>query len=301
MAIHALTPGLEAALRAALGLSKPLTAHPGRGGGCINATYVLHGEGEREPAAFLKLNQAERAGMFETEAEALSELAAAPETGLRLPRALGCGVAGNQAWLLLEYLPLVPGGCGAGAYAALGAGLARLHRVRSTNGCHGWRRDNAIGATPQRNPWTRDWAAFFRDHRLAFQFELAAAHGRAFRQAETLLERVPELLRDHQPAPSLLHGDLWSGNAAFLADGTPVIFDPASYYGDRETDLAFTRMFGGFPAAFDQAYEREWPLPAGHRRRAELYNLYHLLNHLNLFGEPYGRQAEQVIAALLRE
>ncbi len=294
----ALTDGLRKVLRSVPGFARPLYARPS-GGGCISTTLVLHDE-TGVPTAFLKLNRPECLGMFEAEMEALEDLAAVPETGLRVPHALGCGVAEDQAWLLLEYLSLDSRGGGADAYAALGTGLARLHHACSANGCHGWRRDNTIGATLQRNPWTRDWSLFFRDHRLAFQFELAAARGRVFAEAESLLNAVPALLQGHKPPPSLLHGDLWSGNAAFLSDGTPVVFDPAVYYGDREADLAFSRLFGGFPASFYEAYEREWPLPAECQRRAELYNLYHLLNHFNLFGEPYGWQAEQSLKRLRR-
>ncbi len=292
-------PGeMEVALRDALGVAGPLRTIQA-GGGCINTTCILHHGADAAPLAFLKLNRAECLAMFEAEAAALTELAAV-DSGLRVPRPLGCGVSANQAWLLLEFLPLVKSRPDSERdFAAMGAGLARLHRTRSANGCHGWSRDNTIGSTPQPNPWTRDWAAFLRDHRLAPQFDLAARQGRVFQDATRLLERVPVLLADHQPEPSLLHGDLWSGNAAFLLDGTPAVFDPASYYGDRETDLAFSRMFGGFPAAFYTAYESEWPMPPGHQQRARLYNLYHLLNHFNLFGIPYDQQAESVMAGLL--
>ncbi len=299
MSRQRLTSGLQQALRAALGVSESLSARPGRGGGCINESCVVQVDGQSAPAAFLKLNHAGCLGMFEAEAEALGELAVRCEkTGLRVPRVFGCGVADEQAWLLLEHMPLTSGSTP--GFAALGSGLARLHRVHSDSKCHGWRRDNHIGSTPQPNAWTRDWTAFFRDQRLRPQLELAAVRGRVFAQSSELLDALPELLAGHQPEPSLLHGDLWPGNAAFLPDGTPVIFDPASYFGDRETDIAFSRLFGGFPAAFYDAYEREWPLPTGHERRAPLYNLHHLLNHFNLFGEPYGRQAEQSIAALVR-
>lgn len=293
------TAELEAAVRAALGVQTPLLAQA-RGGGCICGAFLLRTRAEAPPLAFLKVHSAVTAAeMFAAEATALSEWAAAG-SGLRVPRPLGAGVAGEEAWLLLEFLPLRDGLTAAPAeWAALGEGLARLHRTRSPQGGFGWWRDNTLGSTLQRNPWTTEWAAFFRDHRLAPQFELAAARGRTFPHAPRLMEQVPALLADHQPVPSLLHGDLWSGNAGFLEDGSPAIFDPASYYGDRETDLAFSRLFGGFPPAFYTAYENAWPLPAGHERRARLYNLYHLLNHFHLFGAPYDRQAEACLAALL--
>ena len=168
----------------------------------------------------------------------------------------------------------------------------------------GWPRDNTIGTTPQVNAWGDDWAEFFRDRRIAPQLALAArnGHGGALqRDGERLLAAIPALLAGHAPAPSLLHGDLWSGNAACLATGEPVIFDPAVYYGDREADLAMTELFGGFGADFYAAYRDAWPLPDGYERRRTLYNLYHVLNHLNLFGGGYGAQAETMIARLLAE
>ena len=115
------------------------------------------------------------------------------------------------------------------------------------------------------------------------------------------MEKLPAFFPGHEPLPSLLHGDLWSGNAAALAGGEPVIFDPAIYYGDREADLAMTELFGGFPPAFYEAYGAEYPLDAGYATRRQLYNLYHVLNHLNLFGGGYRVQAERMIAQLLAQ
>ena len=180
--------------------------------------------------------------------------------------------------------------------------LAQLHRT--TAEAYGWHRDNTIGTTPQDNARTEDWAAFFRDRRIAPQLALAARNGhggRLQRAGERLLAAMPLLLAGHAPVASLLHGDLWSGNAARLASGEPVIFDPAVYFGDRETDLAMTELFGGFPAAFHAAYRAAWPIDAGYPVRRTLYNLYHVLNHLNLFGGGYGAQAEAMIGQLLAE
>ena len=161
-----------------------------------------------------------------------------------------------------------------------------------------------LPADPQPNRRDADWLRFWDERRLGHQLALAAAHGRGGRQqqrGERLLAALPALLAGHAPAASLLHGDLWSGNAGYLRDGTPVLFDPAVYYGDRETDLAMTELFGGFPPAFYHAYREAWPLPAGYELRRELYNLYHVLNHLNLFGGGYRAQAEDMIDALLSE
>ena len=178
--------------------------------------------------------------------------------------------------------------------------LAALHRHTAAG--FGWNRDNTIGTTPQQNRWTADWAEFFRDRRIAPQLALAATNGHGLRSQDDgsrLLDAIPALLAGHVPAASLLHGDLWSGNAARLQGGDPVVFDPAVYYGDREADLAMCSLFGGFGADFFAAYREAWPLPPGHELRRELYNLYHVLNHANLFGGGYVAQAEAMIGRLL--
>jgi len=202
---------------------------------------------------------------------------------------------GGTAFLALSWLDLV----GAATGATLGCALAELHRVAQGEP-YGWARDNFIGATPQVNGWLDDWAVLFRDRRLAPQLARASRAGYRLRDADALLAAVRHLLATHRPQPSLLHGDLWSGNAGVLATGAPAIFDPAVYVGDREADLAMTRLFGGFDASFYRAYEEAWPLAPGHEARRDLYNLYHVLNHLNLFGASYLARAEQMIARLLR-
>ena len=177
-----------------------------------------------------------------------------------------------------------------------------MHRVTATR--VGWHRDNTIGATPQINTPGADWIAFWRQHRLGFQLRLAGENGhrgRLLTQGERLLEQLPVFFSGYEPRPSLLHGDLWSGNAAFMRDGTPVIFDPAVYYGDREADIAMTELFGGFSAEFYRAYDETDPRDPGYATRKLLYNLYHVLNHLNLFGGGYRAQAERVIGELLAQ
>jgi fructosamine-3-kinase len=229
--------------------------------------------------------------MFDREAEALAILARA--AAIRVPQAVCQGGTSGMAFLVLEYLPLA----NRGSFAEMGRRLAKLHAV--TNHCFGWHVDNYIGTTPQRNAPSADWIGFFRDQRLAFQIELARRGGLALPQAGVLLANLQQFFEGYQPLPSLLHGDLWSGNAGFLHDsGEPVLFDPACYYGDRECDLAFTEMFGGFAPQFFQAYRAQWPLAAGYGRRKRLYNLYHELNHFNLFGGSYGSQARATIAEL---
>jgi len=230
------------------------------------------------------------AAMLEAEADGLRALAACGV--IAVPRIVELGRHDATAFLATSWLDFadMPRG------EAMGCALARLHRV-AHGARFGWSRDNFIGRTPQNNDWSDDWATFFRDRRLRPQFLRAARY--RLHDTDALLDAVPELLRDHAPAPSLLHGDLWSGNAAMLVSGEPAIFDPAVYIGDREADIAMTYLFGGFDASFYAGYERTWPLPAGHERRRELYNLYHVVNHLNLFGVSYRSQAQATIARLL--
>ena len=176
-------------------------------------------------------------------------------------------------------------------FPALGRMLAQAHRRPGP--AFGWDRDNYIGATPQPNGWLENWPQFWSERRMKPQLELAKRNGFS-------LPTVPlETLQGHSPQPSLLHGDLWSGNASFTPQG-PVVFDPAAYFGDREADLAMTELFGGFPREFYDAYHAAFPLPAGHAQRKHLYNLYHLLNHLNLFGRSYLGQVEETLDLLLR-
>jgi protein-ribulosamine 3-kinase len=235
---------------------------------------------------FVKANEPRFADAFAAEADGLDALRRA---GCRAPEAIAHGTAGRQAYLLLEWLELGE----RGDFAALGAMLAGLHRAQGA--LYGWRRDNYIGTTPQANGACASWAEFWQLRRLEPQVVLARRNGHRLDAAP-----VWRLLEGHEPAPSLLHGDLWSGNAAFLAGGAPVLFDPAVYYGDREADLAMTELFGGFPAAFYEAYNQAWPLASGYQLRKHLYNLYHLLNHLNLFGEGYLGRVRSTLRLLAR-
>ena len=149
---------------------------------------------------------------------------------------------------------------------------------------------------------TSDWIEFFAQYRLGFQLDLAERSGyggRWLEQGRRLCSRLADFFDGYRPRPSLLHGDLWGGNWAADAAGEPVIFDPASYFGDREADLAMTQLFGGFGRAFYDAYTSAWPLDPGAGTRRDLYNLYHVLNHLNLFGGGYRAQAERMIGRLL--
>jgi len=181
----------------------------------------------------------------------------------------------------------------------LGKQLAKQHRFCAEQ--FGWSRDNTIGSTPQHNSWSDDWVSFFAERRLGFQLELAAQNGFAGdlqSQGRQLIDNLGYFFSDYWPEASLLHGDLWGGNWA-SSNGRPVIFDPAVYYGDRESDIAMTRLFGGFGREFYAAYEEAWPTTSGSEKRTRLYQLYHVLNHLNLFGASYLGRAQDVIRNLL--
>jgi protein-ribulosamine 3-kinase len=249
-------------------------------------------------ARFVKTVPREHAEVLAAEAEGLRELAAA--NAVRIPRVLDRGVRGGEAFLELEKIEAAQPT--PESEARLGEQLAAQHR--HTKKAFGWHRDNTIGRTPQPNGWCDTWVEFYRRRRLRFQLDLAAKKGfGSMLQAkgERLLEALPVLLADHNPQPSLLHGDLWGGNWLADRDGTPWIFDPAVYYGDREADIAMTHLFGGFGTSFYQAYEATWPLPPGHDRRRDLYNVYHVINHANLFGGGYVQQASAMIDRLLAE
>lgn len=271
------------------------------GGGCINQGYAI---ASGELTYFVKLNRAVDIAMFEAEALGLQQMW---ETHtIRVPKPICAGTAGNSAYLVLEWLDL--GGRGGDrAWQEMGRQLAALHRSPPNPPLErggiiagfGWDVNNTIGSTPQINTWTKDWADFWAEHRIGYQLKLAKRRGGQFSQGDRLLQAIPELLASHQPQPSLVHGDLWGGNASVTAAGEPVIFDPAPYWGDREVDIAMTELFGGFSPAFYRGYNEVWPLDSGYQKRKTLYNLYHVLNHFNLFGGGYSSQANRMIQELL--
>lgn len=262
-------------------------------GGCINQGHAVS---NGTTTYFVKLNQASELAMFEAEKAGLQQM---QSTGtIRVPAPLCCGVEGGSAYLVLEWFQLGQGN--SRSWEVMGQNLAALHQVAMVDK-FGWMLNNTIGSTPQINTWTTDWAEFWAVHRLGYQFQVAQRHGGHFPKRDQLLAATSKLLADHKPQPSLVHGDLWSGNAAITQSGEPVIFDPATYVGDREVDLAMTELFGGFPSEFYRGYNQIFPLDAGYQKRKPLYNLYHLLNHFNLFGGSYEAQANRIIAQLLDE
>ena len=294
----------EIAKQISLASGEPFRArHPHtRGGGCISESVVLE-DGAR--MFFIKINRAERLPMFEAEAAGLHRLAATQT--LRVPEPLLCGTAGSpthaQAFIVLEYLPIVD----SDAPERFAEQLVALHQHSSEH--FGLENDNFIGTTPQENTQHTDWVSFWASCRLQPQLERARQNGLApgtLELAEQLTAALPSFFTDYQPRPSLLHGDLWGGNYGYVEQENgghpePVIFDPAVYYGDREADIAMTELFGGFPPRFRHAYEAAWPLDAGYGVRRQLYNLYHVLNHFNLFGEGYAAQCQRLIQRLLSE
>jgi fructosamine-3-kinase len=278
-------------------------------GGCINQGYSMSSSSR---AYFAKINQASQIAMFEAEALGLQQMRATQT--IRVPEPICWGTEGNSAYIVLEWLDLGSRG-GERAWEEMGRKLAAMHKSTPPNppllrgggepnssllrGFFGWDINNTIGSTVQINNWTANWAEFWAEHRIGYQLQLAKRRGGNFPQGERLLEMIPELLAGYEPQPSLVHGDLWGGNAGVTSAGEPVIFDPATYFGDREVDLAMTELFGGFPALFYRGYNQVWSLDGGYERRKSLYNLYHILNHFNLFGGSYESQANQMIKRVL--
>jgi fructosamine-3-kinase len=278
-------PELRSALERALGNISSITAV---GGGDINEAARVE---TNDASYFVKWNSRARARLFEVEARGLKLLAEAK--ALRVPHVVA--LVEQPPALVLEWIDL--GSNKLAASEALGRGLAQQHRT--TAPAYGLDHDNYIGSTPQRNTPARSWIEFYRDRRLGTQRGLAQRHGHLTpdraRRLDRVMERLDRWIDDAQVVPALLHGDLWGGNYLIDAQGNPVLIDPAVYYGDREAEIAFTELFGGFGARFYAAYSEAWPLDRSYADRRDLYNLYHLLNHLNLFGEGYGGSVDAIL------
>ena len=284
---------LEQQIGRATGRAFSIRNHQGLGGGCINSAFRVVGD---DRSYFVKTNHARYNDMFAAEADALGEMAASGT--VRVPEPVCHGEYDDQCYVVMEYLELG----GSADMTRFGREFADMHRV--TADAFGWRRDNTIGSTPQPNTRTGDWIEFWRTCRLGFQLQTAARNGyggELQRLGERLLADMPALFDNHEVQASMLHGDLWGGNYGALHDGTPVIFDPAFYYGDREADLAMTTLFGGFGARFYAAYDEAWPLDQGYEVRRVFYNIYHVINHLNLFGGGYHGQAVSMLERVLAE
>ncbi|CAM9190094.1 unnamed protein product [Ectocarpus sp. 4 AP-2014] len=233
--------------------------------------------------------EAERAGL-----QAMYEAKA-----IRVPRPICGGDGPGGCFAIFEHLNM--GGRASAERAELmGAQLAQMHRSLSPNGKYGFHVDNTIGATAQPNGWMDSWADFWVERRLLHMIRLSEREGGVFQNVDKVVEKTRSILAKHEVQPCLVHGDLWGGNQGFVApESDPVIFDPATYYGDREVDLGMTHVFGGFPPAFYRGYEKEWPLPEGHQERQVVYNVYHILNHHVLFGGGYLGQAQRMMGQIL--
>ena len=285
---------IETAISQATHQKFKIINHDAVSGGCINSAYRVT---DGRQSFFVKTNQADLIEMFTAEMAGLEEI----HNGQSIcaPKPITVGSSNHHCYLVLEYLDLSSRNLDDELF---GQQLAAMHRHTHTQ--FGWYRNNTIGSTKQINDQTNSWPSFWKQQRLAFQFNLAARNG--FRGSiqklgEQLIDQLDVFFTAYNPSPSLLHGDLWSGNYSSLSDGTPVIFDPATYYGDREADLAMTELFGGFSHRFYSAYKEAAPLEPGYQTRKTLYNLYHILNHLNLFGGGYLSQAESMTRSLLAE
>ena len=260
-------------------------------GGDINRAYCLS-DGRYQ--FFIKTNNFERLSMFEAEMHGLDEIQGS--NSIRVPQTLGCGTSGAQAFIAMEYLDL----SGRPDPILLARQLAAMHHY--TRDPYGFAIDNTIGSTPQVNSLTQDWVDFWQQHRLGYQLSLAKVNGygsELFDLGMRLNEQIGCFFSNYTPLASLLHGDLWSGNLGADSSGNPVIYDPASYYGDHEVDLAMMELFGNPGRLFFDAYNDSFPIEAGYYTRRELYNLYHILKHANLFGGSYVMQAGHTIASLL--
>jgi fructosamine-3-kinase len=289
--MQALEKEIESAVTRASGTAFRIAEKEALGGGCIHNANCIVGEDQRR--FFIKQNGHSFLASFEAEAISLKAIAATDT--IKVPMPIAVCAAGNTCALVLEYLPM--GKSQEQDWNKMGEQLARLHQC--THERFGWDQDNWIGSTPQVNSWKGEWVTFYAECRLQPQIRWARKKGLRLGQAEALIDKFPAFFENYTPVASLLHGDLWAGNASFLNDGSPVIFDPASYYGDRETDLALTELFGGFPGKFYDGYESVWPIDPGYRLRKDLYQLYHILNHYIIFGGGYGAQAEGLIGRLI--
>lgn len=246
---------------------------------------------------FVKTNTVDALPVLQAEAQSLNAIAAV--NSIKTPRVICCDSTDTHSFLVLEYLSFDHQ---ADEYL-LGQRLAEFHRVsvNRTQTPYGFTCDNFIGLTPQKNTQSDNWKDFWIQQRIMPQFELAFANGFVKELKPllpSLLTTIDSLLGGYQPPAVLLHGDLWSGNKGF-ANNQPVIFDPACYYGDRETDIAMTELFGGFSTEFYRGYKSIWPLDEAYKQRKSLYNLYHVLNHLNLFGGGYLSQVKAVCQCIV--
>jgi len=263
------------------------------GGGSINNAYRIS---NGQLTFFVKTNRHNLAFMFAAEDKGLEALYATHS--IKVPEPVSFGIADQECYFVMSWLTLQ----GQPKGDLFGQKMAELHRF--TYDKFGFFIDNSIGSTPQLNQWSDNWIDFWQKQRLGYQLQLAKKNGysgRLYDMGLKLSEFTPQFFTSYDPVPSLLHGDLWGGNWAGDETGQPVIFDPATYYGDREADLAMMELFGHPGRKFFEAYDEAYPLDDGYTVRKNFYNLYHILNHANMFGASYARQAENLMETLLAE
>ncbi|CAA6824391.1 MAG: Unknown protein [uncultured Thiotrichaceae bacterium] len=263
-------------------------------GGCINQAWKTHDQNGE--LYFIKSNTPSRLSMFEAEAEGLQAIE--NSQAIRSPKVFTTQQQATASYIVMEYIAMQS----CSNMILLGQQLAAMHKQKRSR--FGWHRDNTIGATPQSNQQHQDWVTFWCKERLVFQLNLAKHNGLSNKQYEDglkLANNVSVFFDSYSPVASLLHGDLWGGNCSQDLTGNPVIYDPAVYFGDRETDLAMMELFGGFSSSCFDSYAEHYPIDEGYSTRKTLYNLYHILNHFNLFGGGYGTQAHGMIHRLLAE
>ncbi|MBF0266663.1 MAG: fructosamine kinase family protein [Gammaproteobacteria bacterium] len=265
-------------------------------GGDINDAYHLKTSLQSESVSFfVKTNQASKLSMFAAEASSLKLFNQVQ--ALVTPKPICHGIDNSSSYLVMTYLPLTS----RGDQYQLGQAIAQMHKVKANK--FGWEIDNTIGATPQYNHQMDNWLEFWITQRYQPQLSLLKEKGRLSNslnsKMQKLINNLEQYFINHQPSPSLLHGDLWGGNFSFDQNGQPAIYDPALYFGDRETDIAMTELFGGFNQDFYRGYQETYPLADSYKIRKPVYNLYHILNHANLFGSSYAMQAEQMAEKLI--
>lgn len=261
-------------------------------GGDINECYMIS---DGEQRYFVKLNERDFIHHFEVEGDSLHLLH--NTATIPVPELILSGTTKTHAFMILNYIPMKPLDDEAHSFD-FGVRLAHLHQWGEQKE-YGLDNDNYVGATIQPNPWDKKWGRFFAEQRIGWQLQLLKEKGIIITDIDECVATVQSLLANHNPRPSLLHGDLWHGNVANSPFG-PICYDPASYWGDRECDIAMTELFGGFLNEFYHGYNSVWPLDTGYQERREVYNLYHVLNHCNLFGGHYLDQAQEILRNIMR-
>jgi len=262
-------------------------------GGDVNQAYLLSNGRLRY---FVKINDKDAITNFTAEAESLQRLKTS--NTIKIPDVIVCGTTKKNAFLVLEFIHVSALIDRFQSYQA-GKQLAELHRW-DVQKEFGFDQDNYIGFNIQPNSWNKNWARFFSEQRIGWQLQLLHDKGISFVNIDTFVDWIYEKLAHHKPRPSLLHGDLWTGNLGETTQG-PLFYDPASYWGDRECDIAMSMLFGLFPKTFYQGYNDVNPLPQDYSKRIPIYNLYHTLNHCNCFGGHYLSQAELMVKNLMNE